>query len=148
MSTPTPNDYRFTEQVGHLLRRAYQRHMAIFKETVPDSQLTASQFVVLCSIRDLGGGEVADIVAATAIDEPSVRGIIERLKWRNLVSVSHEPGDTRHMKVELTQEGTDLIEQTVPFALDISDLTFGELDRSERSTLLALLRRISGIDGK
>ena len=148
MSTPTPNDYRFTEQVGHLLRRAYQRHMAIFKETVPDSQLTASQFVVLCSIRDLGGGEVADVVAATAIDEPSVRGIIERLKWRNLVSVSHEPGDTRHMKVELTQEGTDLIEQTVPFALDISDLTFGELDRSERSTLLALLRRISGIDGK
>ena len=148
MSTPTPNDYRFTEQIGHLLRRAYQRHMAIFRETVPDSQLTASQFVVLCSIRDLGGGEVADIVGATAIDEPSVRGIIERLKWRNLVAVDHEPGDTRHMTVRLTQEGSDLVGQTVPFALEISDLTFGDLDRSERSTLLALLRRISGIDGK
>ena len=148
MSTPTPNDYRFTEQVGHLLRRAYQRHMAIFKETVPDSQLTASQFVVLCSIRDLGGGEVSDIVAATAIDEPSVRGIIERLRWRNLVAVNHEPGDTRHMKVGLTQEGSELVGQTVPFALEISDLTFGDLDRSERSTLLAMLRRISGIDGK
>lgn len=148
MSTPTPNDYRFTEQVGHLLRRAYQRHMAIFREAVPDSQLTASQFVVLCSIRDHGQGEVADIVAATAIDEPSVRGIVERLKWRNLVAVSHEPGDTRHMKVGLTPEGTALVEQTVPFALEISEQTFGDLDRSERSTLLALLRRISGIDGK
>lgn len=146
MSTPTTNDYRFTEQIGHLLRRAYQRHMAIFKETVPDSQLTASQFVVLCSIRDLGGGEVADVVAATAIDEPSVRGIIERLKWRNLVAVSHEPGDARHMAVSLTPEGTELVEQTVPFALEISELTFGELDRTERSTLLALLRRISGIE--
>ena len=146
MSTPTTNDYRFTEQIGHLLRRAYQRHMAIFKETVPDSQLTASQFVVLCSIRDLGGGEGIDVVAATAIDEPSVRGIIERLKWRNLVAVSHEPGDARHMSVTLTQEGTELVEQTVPFALEISELTFGELDRSERSTLLALLRRISGIE--
>ena len=146
MSTPTTNDYRFTEQIGHLLRRAYQRHMAIFKETVPDSQLTASQFVVLCSIRDLGGGEVADVVAATAIDEPSVRGIIERLKWRNLVAVSHEPGDARHMAVSLTPEGTELVEQTVPFALEISELTFGEGDRTERSTLLALLRRISGIE--
>lgn len=146
MSTPNPNDYRFTEQVGHLLRRAYQRHMAIFKETVPDSQLTASQFVVLCSIRDLGNGEVADVVAATAIDEPSVRGIIERLKWRNLVAVSHEPGDTRHMRVTLTAEGSELVEQTVPFALQISEQTFGGLDRGERSTLLSLLRRISGID--
>lgn len=146
MQASTTNDYRFTEQIGHLLRRAYQRHMAIFKETVPDSQLTASQFVVLCSIRDLGGSEIPAIVAATAIDEPTIRGIVERLKWRNLVAVEHEPGDSRHMRVSLTPAGTEVIEQTVPFARQISELTFGELDRNERSALLALLRRISGIE--
>ena len=45
MST-SPSEYRFSDQIGHLLRRAYQRHVAIFKQTVPDSQLTAAQFVV------------------------------------------------------------------------------------------------------
>ena len=142
----TVSDYRFTEQVGHLLRRAYQRHMAIFKETVPDSQLTASQFVVLCSIRDLGGSEIPGIVTATAIDEPTIRGIVERLKWRNFVAVEHEPGDSRHMRVSLTEAGAAVVDETVPFARQISELTFGELDRNERTALLSLLRRISGIE--
>lgn len=146
MQTSSANDYRFSEQIGHLLRRAYQRHMAIFRETVPDSQLTASQFIVLCSIRDLDGAEIPAIVAATAIDEPTIRGIVERLKWRSLVTVEHEPGDTRHMRISLTPAGAEVIEQTVPFARQISEQTFGELDRNERTALLALLRRISGIE--
>ena len=53
MSTPqTPNDYRVTDQVGHLLRRAYQRHTAIFQSVVPANKLSAAQFVVLCAVRD------------------------------------------------------------------------------------------------
>ena len=41
----TQNDaakYDFTQQIGYLLRRAYQRHTAIFQQTVPASQLTAA----------------------------------------------------------------------------------------------------------
>ncbi len=34
-TTQTPGDYRVTDQVGHLLRRAYQRHTAIFQSVVP-----------------------------------------------------------------------------------------------------------------
>ncbi|MFP5406499.1 MAG: MarR family transcriptional regulator, partial [Gammaproteobacteria bacterium] len=60
---PSPaGEYRFTEQIGHLLRRAYQRHVAIFKETVPDSQLTAAQFVVLCAVGGRESCEVHDVV--------------------------------------------------------------------------------------
>jgi DNA-binding MarR family transcriptional regulator len=145
MSAGTTNEYHFSEQIGHLLRRAYQRHMAIFQKTVPDSQLTATQFVVLCSVRDLGQAEIPDIVRETAIDESSVRGIVERLKWRTLVTVAHEPGDTRHMTVSLTPDGRDLIEQTVPYARQISELTFGDLSPEDRTALITLLRRISDL---
>ena len=58
MTTDGTHGYRFTDQVGHLLRRAYQRHVAIFQETVPDAQLTAAQFVVLCAVRDRGAPRV------------------------------------------------------------------------------------------
>ncbi|WP_137892885.1 MarR family winged helix-turn-helix transcriptional regulator [Ramlibacter sp. 2FC] len=146
MSSSTPSsDYQFSEQVGHLLRRAYQRHVAIFQEAVPDAQLSAAQFVTLCAVRDGGPCEVGAIVRATAIDEVSVRAIVERLKWRDLVMVSHVPGDTRHMTVSLTPAGAQMIEQTVPFARQISEHTFADLDAAERATLVALLRRISDL---
>ena len=145
MTTDGTHGYRFTDQVGHLLRRAYQRHVAIFQETVPDAQLTAAQFVVLCAVRDRGRCQVNEIVDATAIDEASVRGIVERLKWRQLVTATHEPGDARRMEVALTPAGSSLVEQTVPIAEQITELTFGDLDPVERATLVALLRKISGV---
>jgi DNA-binding MarR family transcriptional regulator len=144
MSTPS-TDYRFSDQIGHLLRRAYQRHVAIFQQTVPDSQLTAAQFVVLCTVRDGGACAIPDIVKATAIEEDSVRGIVERLKWRKLLAVDHPPGDTRSMSVTLTPEGKAMVEQTVPYAREISEITFGELTPEERVSIVNLLRKISGI---
>lgn len=146
MPPASSSDYKFTDQIGHLLRRAYQRHVAIFRETVPDTQLTAAQFVVLCAVRDRGSCQVGDIVRVTAIDEPSVRGILERLKWRDLLGLAHEPGDARRMVATLTPAGRSLVEQTIPIAEQISELTFGDLDEQERVTLAALLRKISGID--
>jgi len=143
--TTASTEYRFSDQIGHLLRRAYQRHVAIFQQTVPDSQLTAAQFVVLCSVRDGGSCEIADIVKATAIEEDSVRGIVERLKWRKLLAVEHPPGDARTMSVTLTPEGKTMVEQTVPFAKEISELTFGQLTADERVAIIGLLRKISGI---
>ncbi len=144
-ATPASSDYHFSEQIGHLLRRAYQRHVLIFQEVVPDAKLSAAQFVVLCSVRDTQSCEVAAVVQATAIDEPSVRAIVERLKWSGLLSVAHEPGDTRGMTMQLTPAGMQVIEQTVPFARQISERTFGDLEPDERETLIALLRRISGL---
>ena len=144
MTTDGTHGYRFTDQVGHLLRRAYQRHVAIFQETVPDAQLTAAQFVVLCAVRDRGRCQVNEIVDATAIDEASVRGIVERLKWRQLVTATHEVGDARRMEVALTPAGASLVEQKVPIAEQITELTFGDLDPVERAKLVALLRKISG----
>lgn len=140
------SDYRVTEQVGHLLRRAYQRHMAIFQSVVPESRLSAVQFVVLCTVCDRPGATIHDIVAATALDEPAVRGIAERLKWSDLLTMEHEPGDKRQARVTLTEQGRRMVEETKPHAQQISDLTFGDLDAGERQQLVALLRRVSGVD--
>jgi DNA-binding MarR family transcriptional regulator len=140
----THGDYRVSDQVGHLLRRAYQRHTAIFQSGVPANKLSAGQFVVLCAVRDHAGATIADIVQATAMDEPAVRGIVERLKWTDLVSVAHEPGDKRHATVTLTALGQTTVDETLPHAQHISELTFGDLSTDERQQLTVLLRRISG----
>ena len=67
-SASTRDDYLFSDQIGHLLRRVYQRHTALFQQFIPDSQLTAAQFVVLCSVRDNGASSLVDLVKSTVID--------------------------------------------------------------------------------
>ncbi|MGO4332463.1 MarR family winged helix-turn-helix transcriptional regulator [Cupriavidus sp. 2TAF22] len=143
---PAAAPYDFTEQVGHLLRRAYQRHVAIFQQTIADSQLTAAQFVVMCAVNDRGSCSLSEIVRATAIDQATVRGIIERLKARALVAVSHDANDRRKVVVTVTPGGLALIEETVPFAHRISEQTFGDLNPAERVAILYLLRKMSECD--
>jgi len=139
-------DYQFSEQVGHLLRRAYQRHMAIFQQTIPDSQLTAAQFVVLCAVRDQGACSLVEVVKATAIDQATVRGVIERLKSRGLLAVSHDPADRRKVLVTLTDAGRGLVAEMVPFAQRITEATYGDLNPAERMAIIYLLRRMSEMD--
>ncbi|WP_144640833.1 MarR family winged helix-turn-helix transcriptional regulator [Bordetella genomosp. 13] len=138
--------YQFPDQVGHLLRRAYQRHMAIFQQTIPDSQLTAAQFVVLCAVRDRQACSLVEVVKATAIDQATVRGVIERLKARELLEVSHDPADRRKVLVTLTEAGQALVAEMVPFAQRITESTFGDLNPGERVAIVYLLRKMSEMD--
>lgn len=134
--------YHFSDQIGHLLRRAYQRHAAIFQQHIPDSQLTAAQFVTLCAIRDLETCSLSDIVKVTAIDQATIRGIVERLKARGLIELSHDEADRRKVLVSLSKSAATLVADTVPFAAQISEATYGNLNPAERVALVFLLRKM------
>ncbi|MFI2901480.1 MarR family winged helix-turn-helix transcriptional regulator, partial [Klebsiella aerogenes] len=76
--------------MGFLLRRAYQRHLAIFQANTGDSELTSVQFSTLCALRDNGPQSQGELVKATGVDQATIRGIIERLKARRLVSLAKD----------------------------------------------------------
>jgi DNA-binding MarR family transcriptional regulator len=142
-SAMTPQDgYHFSDQIGHLLRRVYQRHTALFQQYIPDSQLTAAQFVVLCSVRDNSGSSLADIVKATVIDQATIRGVVDRLKQRELVQVDHDRIDRRKVVINLTEAGQDLVRDMEPFAKQITESTYGRLNPAERLALDFLLRKM------
>jgi len=142
-SAPDKDSYLFSDQIGHLLRRVYQRHTALFQQYIPDSQLTAAQFVVLCSVRDNQGSSLADIVKATVIDQATVRGVVDaRLKQRELVRVDHDPHDRRKVVINLTPVGQELVRKMEPFALQITESTYGTLNPAERVALEFLLRKM------
>lgn len=135
-------DYHFSDQIGHLLRRVYQRHTALFQQYIPDSQLTAAQFVVLCSVRDHGGSSLADIVKATVIDQATIRGVVDRLRQRELVRVDHDKSDRRKVVIDLTPDGQQLVQEMEPFAQQITESTYGKLNPAERLALDFLLRKM------
>ncbi|CAI0693479.1 Multiple antibiotic resistance protein marR [Serratia entomophila] len=137
-----PENYHFTEQVGHLLRKVYQRHLAIFQQNVGDSQLTAVQFITLCAVRDMGPSSLTELVQVTAVDQATIRGIVERLKARALITVTADPVDRRKVVVGLTDAGAVLLTETVPQAAKITELTFGTLNPAERIALIFLLNKM------
>lgn len=153
--TPSPVDgnalplvdlqgYDFSQQVGHLLRRAYQRHVAIFQQGIPDSELTAAQFVVLCAVHERVSCSLNDVVRATAIDQGTARGVVDRLKTRGLLDVSHDPADKRKVVIRATPSGEALVAEMIPFAAGITEATFGDMNPAERVAMLFLLQKMSG----
>jgi len=138
--------YDVTQQVGHLLRKAVQRHTAIFQQNVGDDQLTAIQFVTLCALRDRGRSSQAELVEATAIDQATIRGIINRLKARGLISLSPGKLDKRKVIASLTTEGQALLSRTIPRAQEISRLTMGKLNPAEQVAILYLLQKMNASD--
>lgn len=143
-ASPAEQNYDFTEQVGHLLRRAYQRHTAIFQKQSSDKQLTSIQFVTLCTVMDRGPSSLVEIVNATAIDPATVRGVISRLNARDLITLSRDPGDQRKVIVEITDAGRALVADMVPRAKHISELTMGRLSQPEQVALTMLLKKMNG----
>ncbi|RIX98493.1 MarR family transcriptional regulator [Aureimonas flava] len=138
--------YEITEQVGYLLRRAYQRHLAIFQANSGDGQLTSVQFSTLCALRDHGPQSQSELVRATGVDQATIRGIVDRLKARALISLAKDPADARKVIIAASPAGLDMVAEMIPHARRITELTFGGLNPAERLALLHTLRRIVEVD--
>ncbi|GBQ35388.1 winged helix-turn-helix transcriptional regulator [Gluconacetobacter azotocaptans] len=140
-----PAAYDLSAQIGHLLRRAYQRHTALFQETIPDDRLTAVQFAVLVAIRDEQPAPLIHIGRTTAIDHATLRGIVARLKERQLVDIHNDTADRRQRIVSLTPQGEELVRTHIPEALHITELTLAPLNECERVAAMHILRKLAGI---
>jgi len=139
----TSATYDLANQVGHLLRKAYQAHVAIFQalNTVP--QITPTQFAVLYTLKDYGPCSLTVIGRKIVIDLATVRGTIERLSDRGLVTYSRDKADRRQVIAKLTPEGLEVVEKMVPAARRISEATVQRLNPAERVALNYLLTKIS-----
>ncbi|UWN47964.1 HTH-type transcriptional repressor NicR [Alcanivorax sp. ALC70] len=70
--------------------------------------------------------------------------MIKRLKARDWIALSTCAQDQRKVIVTITPEGEGLVDEMVPAAQRISDLTMENLNPAERVALLHLLAKMSG----
>lgn len=140
-SADTVEDYRLQEQIGFILRRAHQRHLAIFASRIGD--LTPPQFAALARLRELGEVSQNQLGTLIAMDAATVKGVIGRLKSRGLVTLGKHEADRRRLMVGLTDEGRRLVDELIPLARDITAETMAPLTRAQAGELLFLLARIT-----
>jgi len=137
------DDYVLEDQVGHLLRRAHQRHTAIFQENIGDAQLTPLQFAALVKLSDVEIVSQNQLGRLTAMDAATMQGVIRRLLSRGLIERRPDPDDRRRLQLRLTDQGRSLVERCAQAGLTITGLTLDPLSASERRIFLELLRRLS-----
>jgi DNA-binding MarR family transcriptional regulator len=135
--------YKVEEQVGHLLRRAYQRHTAIFQAMIGPSQLTNMQFAALVKLHDVGEVSQNQLGRLTAMDAATMQGVIKRLDARGLVNRRPDSKDRRRTLISLSPEGAEVIGEAVTHGHGISEATLEPLAPEESRTLLALLKKIT-----
>lgn len=135
--------YVLEAQIGHLLRRAHQRHCAIFQERIGDALLTPLQFATMVKLRDLREVSQNQLGRLTAMDAATMQGVIKRLAARGLIARRPDPDDRRRLILSLTYEGETTIDAAIARGTEISRLTLAPLSPSEQRALLALLARIA-----
>ena len=135
--------YVLEDQPGHLLRRAHQRHAAIFQSLIGDDQLTPLQFAALVKLADLGEVSQNELGRQTAMDAATMQGVIKRLLARRLIDRRPDPSDRRRLVLSLTKDALALVGALTQDGHAITDATLAPLSVAERRTFLALLRRLA-----
>ncbi|HCZ00838.1 MAG: MarR family transcriptional regulator [Rhodobacterales bacterium RIFCSPHIGHO2_02_FULL_62_130] len=133
--------YSLDDQIGYVLRRVTQRHLAIFSELIP--QVTTTQFAVLARLAQTGPQSQNHLGRATAMDGATIKGVVDRLVRQGLVETKADPDDRRRLTVALTASGADLFHANATTALAVSDRTLDALSATERAQLMALLARLA-----
>lgn len=133
-------DYHLDDQVGFILRRAQQRHLAIFADNIGD--LTPTQFATLAKLHECGDTSQNKLGRLTAMDAATIKGVIDRLKKRALIETVPDRLDQRRLIVKLTDAGRQSYASHVSAALDISRNTLEPLADKEKADFLRLLKKL------
>jgi DNA-binding MarR family transcriptional regulator len=135
--------YVLARQVGHLLRRAHQRHVAIFQEGIGAAALTPMQWAALVTLVRDGQASQNQLGRLTAMDPATIQGVARRLLARGLIARAPHPADRRVSLLAATPAGVALVEATLPAAAAISEATLAPLNPDERRIFLQLLQRMA-----
>ncbi len=133
--------YVLEDNVGFILRQVTQRHLSIFSATMCHD-LTPTQFSALLKLHEQGSCSQNQLGRLTAMDNPTIKGVVDRLTRRGLISTRPDSHDARLLMLSLTQAGQRVVAEAIPCARRVTEATLAPLRPGERKTLLSLLNAI------
>lgn len=141
-------EYVLERQVGHLLRRAHQRHAALFQAMFADAlgadaALTPTQWAALVTLVREGETTQNALGRLVAMDPATTQGVVRRLAARGLVARRTDAADRRTVRLSATAAGRDTVAAALPAALAISEATLAPLSPEEQRIFLNLLERMA-----
>ena len=133
--------YIVEDQIGFLLRVAFQFHTAIFTSRMV-SNLTQTQFATLSKIHRSRECSQSDLVQALELDSATINGVVARMKARGFLAISADPTDRRRQFLSLTPKGARLMSQAEAIGREVTDETLALLTSTEQARLSRLLHKM------
>ena len=132
--------YLLERQIGFIMRRVMQRHIAIFSSLIPE--MTPTQFAALAKLCELGQTSQNELGRLTSMDVATIKGVVDRLRARGLVQAAPLIGDRRRLMLTPTEEGRTLYAELVANASEVTRQTLAPLGSQEQGRLIKLLERL------
>jgi len=133
-------NYVLERQVGFIMRRAVQRHIAIFSALIPD--MTPTQFAALAKLCELGQASQNELGRLTSMDVATIKGVVDRLRARDLVTAAALESDRRRLTLSPTRKGRAIYRKYAPLAAKVTRQTLAPLNPEEQRRLILLLERL------
>ncbi len=129
---------------GHLLRRTFQAHDAIFARETAAYDITSPQLATLTAISLWPGIELTRLTGIIGYDGATLSGLVNRLIAKKLVRRVVGKQDRRTRQLFLTARGVDVLAQVRPAAENAMDVLLAPLNAVERELFLQMMERIIG----
>jgi MarR family transcriptional regulator, lower aerobic nicotinate degradation pathway regulator len=136
-------EYRLEDQVGFLLRRAYQRASSNLIDRIGGYDLTAPQFATLARLHERGVLSQNLLGRLVAMEPANIRDVVLRLKKRGLVTTRPSPDDGRLILVGLSAAGKSLVAKLLPIEIECTARTLARFNADERTLLYEMLGRLA-----
>lgn len=136
------DDYALEQQIGHLMRKANQRHTVIFASAMKDLDLTPMQFAVMVKINDEGEVSQNLLGRLASMDPATVQGVVKRLAERNLIDAKPDVNDRRRHLWTLSNAGEKLLKKALPVAKKITQATLEPLSDAEGQNFARILSKL------
>jgi len=134
--------YVLDDQVGYLLRVAMQHHTSIFTTRMIEG-LTQTQFAALAKLYEVGSCSQNHLGRLIYLDAATIKGVVDRLGARGLVTALNDPNDRRRRAVALTERGRQVTEAAQLVAAEITAATLAPLSAEEQRLVVRLLRKLA-----
>jgi MarR family transcriptional regulator, lower aerobic nicotinate degradation pathway regulator len=136
-----PLRYVLDDQVGFLMRVAMQRHTAIFTARMLEG-LTQTQFAALAKLHEVGPCSQNHLGRLIYLDAATIKGVVDRLSARGLVTALADTKDRRRRAVALSERGREVTEAAIAAAAGITAATLAPLTADEQRELTRLLNKV------
>ncbi|MEL6520096.1 MAG: MarR family transcriptional regulator [Pseudomonadota bacterium] len=139
-TSETAESYRLADQIGFKLRLAYQRHLEVFNQLMPE--VTPTQFAILATLLEGGPVSQNQLGRQVGLDAATTKGVIDRLHRKGLVDRTPSVTDLRRILISLTEKGQAFAQDAIPIASEVSRKTLATLSKREAERLLQLLDQL------
>ncbi|MEF2978935.1 MarR family winged helix-turn-helix transcriptional regulator [Subtercola sp. YIM 133946] len=126
---------------GHLIRRAQQRHAALWQEHV-SAQVSSVQYAALAVLERMPGASQSELGAALDLDRSTIADIVVRLERRGVLERRPHESDGRRYSLHLTATGVSEVDLLRPRVFEANVMLTESLSSDEVETLRRLLKRM------